>query len=944
MACLRARIGQKRPAPTRAAAMRLCLLAAIAAVATSQSSQEKPDWYELLGVSRDATPAAVKRAYRNLALAKHPDKNPGREQESAAELAQINNAFEVLKDEEKRAEYDEYGHETPEERMKIDPRSLFQAVDSDVTMLHDMSDFAKHIKAQPSDRGILGERVWIVDYYMKGCGPCHAFAPEFKRLAARLRGVAHAAAVACGGRAGQICEEEEIHGFPTLMLYRWRYSPKRRRWVQDAVRFSGDHKLAPALAWAQTLVQSAIADAAPHILSSERSAGRYEYVPLTALHASALLERPAERIAESVRSGAAPGNVTLLHLYDSTDRGVEGANEVRLAAAALGPLAHHLLVDCAPAESAVTPPLCASLSPSGHVPHTRLFHAGDGEGGAGTPFDGKLTASALIEWAAALMPTPLTSKAAASAPMDHAVLAVVADLPLPPMDALLVSRLEHALRVLGSGVSGRRQSVATEVRVVYTPCSGSGVEARCSQGPVLRLRQPRHQSSGASCYVGRLRHHAELYAWVQRELSSRLAPLQGASFEMVRSLRHSKRWLVLFREGACAGCGIAAAHLSASLGGASSDGKDALRGAVVDCAIESELCDQEEPTSFPSARLYYEAQDGQVASEAVAPDAWGSRQALEREVRLLVSSPVRRMVTIAHYRSIVQNRAQPAFVVYTAGEWCGPCAHLRPQFRQAAVELESHGIVTATADCDGAASELCQQLKIDSYPYIVFYPMVDGKSIGGGIEFDGPERQSSGLVAFALRGWKPTRVKHLTRGEFASSVDPRTRKSSQGKGGFAPHLLLFTAGRWCGPCMHLEPTYKDVASLFAEDADANKLVVARVDCDRLGDLCTGAGVDGFPHMVFVPAVAHPQTAWQDSSMEFEQANRERDAPSIFQWAKGLFEATQAPHVGSVAELERMRVKQLKKLVLQHGLDCSICAEKGDFVAVIKHGLGLKDEL
>ena len=33
-----------------------------------------------------------------------------------------------------------------------------------------------------------------------------------------------------------------------------------------------------------------------------------------------------------------------------------------------------------------------------------------------------------------------------------------------------------------------------------------------------------------------------------------------------------------------------------------------------------------------------------------------------------------------------------------------------------------------------------------------------------------------------------------------------------------------------------------------------------------------------------------------------------------------------------------------KLVLQHGLDCSICAEKGDFVAVIKHGLGLKDEL
>ena len=123
-------------------------------------------------------------------------------------------------------------------------------------------------------------------------------------------------------------------------------------------------------------------------------------------------------------------------------------NEVRLAAAALGPLAHHLLVDCAPAESAVTPPLCASLSPSGHVPHTRLFHA-CGEGGAGTPFNGRLTASALIEWAAALLPTPLTSKAAASAPMDHAELAVVADPPLPPMDALLVPRLERARAARG---------------------------------------------------------------------------------------------------------------------------------------------------------------------------------------------------------------------------------------------------------------------------------------------------------------------------------------------------------------------------------------------------------------------------------------------------------------------------------------------------------------
>ena len=47
---------------------------------------------------------------------------------------------------------------------------------------------------------------------------------------------------------------------------------------------------------------------------------------------------------------------------------------------------------------------------------------------------------------------------------------------------------------------------------------------------------------------------------------------------------------------------------------------------------------------------------------------------------------------------------------------------------------------------------------------------------------------------------------------------------------------------------------------------------------------------------------------------------------------------------SAAELGKLRVKQLKKIVMQHGLDCRSCAEKADFIEVIKKGLGLKDEL
>ena len=69
----------------------------------------KKDYYELLGVSRNASADEIKKAYRKLAVRYHPDKNPG---DKAAEekFKQISEAYEVLKDEKKKAMYDQYGH------------------------------------------------------------------------------------------------------------------------------------------------------------------------------------------------------------------------------------------------------------------------------------------------------------------------------------------------------------------------------------------------------------------------------------------------------------------------------------------------------------------------------------------------------------------------------------------------------------------------------------------------------------------------------------------------------------------------------------------------------------------------------------------------------------------------------------------------------------------
>ena len=70
---------------------------------------DKRDYYEVLGVSRDADDATLKKAYRQLAKKYHPDTNPG-DKEAEAKFKEASEAYAVLSDSEKRKQYDQFGH------------------------------------------------------------------------------------------------------------------------------------------------------------------------------------------------------------------------------------------------------------------------------------------------------------------------------------------------------------------------------------------------------------------------------------------------------------------------------------------------------------------------------------------------------------------------------------------------------------------------------------------------------------------------------------------------------------------------------------------------------------------------------------------------------------------------------------------------------------------
>jgi molecular chaperone DnaJ len=73
-------------------------------------AENKRDYYEVLGVERGASEEAIKKAYRTLAKKYHPDMNPG-DKEAEQKFKEINEAYAVLTDPEKRSRYDQYGHE-----------------------------------------------------------------------------------------------------------------------------------------------------------------------------------------------------------------------------------------------------------------------------------------------------------------------------------------------------------------------------------------------------------------------------------------------------------------------------------------------------------------------------------------------------------------------------------------------------------------------------------------------------------------------------------------------------------------------------------------------------------------------------------------------------------------------------------------------------------------
>src|SRR5437763_6239362 len=78
----------------------------------------KRDYYEVLGVPKNAADEEIKKAYRKLAMKHHPDRNQGEDKGAEAKFKEAKEAYDMLSNPEKRAAYDQYGHAGVDPNMR----------------------------------------------------------------------------------------------------------------------------------------------------------------------------------------------------------------------------------------------------------------------------------------------------------------------------------------------------------------------------------------------------------------------------------------------------------------------------------------------------------------------------------------------------------------------------------------------------------------------------------------------------------------------------------------------------------------------------------------------------------------------------------------------------------------------------------------------------------
>lgn len=719
------------------------------------------DYYELLGVSKDADGREIRKAFKKLALKYHPDKNK-EDQEIYELFVKISRAYEILKDEDSRRKYDLHGDEGLANEFQSRGESQYRSWSyyENFGIYDDDPEIITLSKAD-FERSVLGASdMWFINFYSPMCSHCHQLAPAWREMARELHGVLRIGAVNCE-EEWMLCRQQGIQSYPSLMLY-----PNKEKYYGDRTT--------------SNLVEHVLRTIPSKLLHlNEANVGQYlanpKYErlawlvffcdvisdcpsPKTQLKISAIMENLVNvatvdvfgepKFSGTLHSGTGvaffhPGKlleksaieILSLDAHEITKEALKYLPNVSaLAANSLKDLKSHL-------EEADDPPallLCfmqnadildielrklpflldevevkmvdcnsqADLCGEFYVHKYPTFIVFKADGRHEVHHD-RTTAKDI----AAFVRESLSSEVQSLTPEDFNSRILNGDKPwfvdffapwCPPCLHLLPEWREASRKVDGVVSFG-----TVDCTVHRDLCNSHDI--RSFPTTILYNRSVPHP------YYGQ-RTAPELIEFIQDFLSPPVLSLTFATFyDLVFEKSTSEIWVVDFYAPWCGPCQQLApqfrkmSKLLSDVAG--------VRVARVDCTMHSKVCDSEGVHSYPTIRLY--PRDSTRNSNFVTYSGFDrNANSLKAWVLQFLPSRVIELDNNAFYNRIIYN-TEP-WLIYFYAPWCGHCQMFTPEYETIAHNLSGR-LKTGKVNCD-ITQYVCQQAGIRGYPTVKFYP------------------------------------------------------------------------------------------------------------------------------------------------------------------------------------------------------------------------------
>ncbi|XP_071441753.1 dnaJ homolog subfamily C member 10-like [Hetaerina americana] len=665
------------------------------------------DYYDLLGISKDADNREIRKAFKKLAITLHPDKNKD-DPEAHEKFVKLTKAYEVLKDEDSRKKYDLYGDEDSSKKKGhyhswTYYHDQFGIYDDDPEIITlNKPDFEQSV--------INSERMWFINFYSPMCSHCHDLAPAWRRLARALEGALRIGAVNCEEDL-MLCQQEGVHSYPTLILY-----PSHERYDGDR---ETDEMLKYVLRRLQTQVVDLCSDNFEDLTQKDESLKELPWLIFFSHRNS--IEYGHEHESRQIVAAILDGLVTVGH------------------------------VDCETQAK-----LCKRLDPTSSLQYYGAGKVVKGKSQQISSDDTKEIATEILSKlpeATILdregfedMKMQLTLGSKSNWLVYFHLGEMEGSLELKKLPALLTSFHIGRINCI------REATLCQEMHINRYPM----IAVFKSGGAVLRDEPPYEFHHGR-------RDSAPDLADFARESAEApyVRSLTPSDFVWgTRGLRVNSpgSWVVDFFAPWCPPCLRLIPEFrraSRALGGNVSLG-------MVDCTTHVELCRSRGIRSYPTLMLFTSSgEDHTYQGGHTARD-------LVEFVRDMLDPIVLKLTEDNFYTNVGKKLASEMWIVDFFAPWCGPCQQLAPQWRKLAKMVsDMENVHIGEVNCEMEAG-LCGQQGIRSYPTIRLYPM-GSKGLSQTAIYSGFHRDADSLRQW-LFNFVPSVVQHLPPEYFEERV------------------------------------------------------------------------------------------------------------------------------------------------------------------------------